>query len=318
MNKSEKCSTTQVGRIVIHRGDTEKRVYEDELNLYIQDGWIKGISETHRKNNSLVHEDKPSWNKGLTKDTSESIRRTAEKLAEMYKGKEPWNKGLTKETDIRVYNNSVNSSTTKIERYGSAFPNNNMNEEHKRKISESLKNKPFRSRGPMNDITKKHISEAKKGYKHTQCTKNKISKAKKGAKLSEEALQIKLTKQYLTRKKNNSFNKSEPEEQLYETLLKENVNKTIYRQYKDIRRYPFYCDFYIVEDDLFIELNAHWTHGGKPFDPQDPSCQEQLKLWQEKAKTSQFYANAIIIWTERDVKKAECAKKNKLNYKVIY
>ena len=24
---------------------------------------------------------------------------------------------------------------------------------------------------------------------------------------------------------------------------------------------------YIKEDDLFIELNNHWTHGGHPFDP---------------------------------------------------
>lgn len=318
MNKSEKCSATQLGRIVIHKGDIEKRIYEDELNFYIQDGWSKGVSEKHRKNTSLTSKGKPSWCKGLTKDNNESLRRAAEKLSEMYKGKEPWNKGLTKETDIRVYNNVVNSSNTKIERYGCAFPNNNMNEEHKRKISEALKNKPFKSRGPRSDITKKRISEAKKGHKHTQDTKDKISKAKKGVKLSEKALQIKVTKQYLTHKKNNSFNTSEPEKQLYETLLKENINKTIYRQYKDNKRYPFYCDFYIVEDDLFIELNAHWTHGGRPFDPLDSSCQEQLKLWQEKAKTSQYFANAIETWTERDVKKAECAKKNKLNYKVIY
>ena len=83
-------------------------------------------------------------------------------------------------------------------------------------------------------------------------------------------------------------------------------------------RYPFYCDFYIVEDDLFIELNTHWTHGGKPYDPDDKECQEQLATWEEKAKTSQFYANAIKTWTERDVEKRRVAKENNLNYKVIY
>ena len=40
--------------------------------------------------------------------------------------------------------------------------------------------------------------------------------------------------------------------------------------------------------------------------------------WQEKAKTSQFYQNAINTWTIRDVKKQEYAKKYNLNYKIIY
>lgn len=97
-----------------------------------------------------------------------------------------------------------------------------------------------------------------------------------------------------------------------------NENKTIYRNYKDRDRYPFYCDFYIVEDDLFIELNAHWTHGGKPFDENDEECIKQLQEWREKAKTSKFYENAIETWTVRDVKKLETAKKNRINYKTIY
>lgn len=100
-------------------------------------------------------------------------------------------------------------------------------------------------------------------------------------------------------------------------LLRENVNKTIYRQYK-CDRYPFYCDFYIVEDDLFIELNAHWSHGGKPFDANDPECIDKLELWKEKAKTSKFYEVAIETWTIRDVQKQMIAKQNNLNYKVIY
>ena len=45
---------------------------------------------------------------------------------------------------------------------------------------------------------------------------------------------------------------------------------------------------------------------------------EILKIWQEKAKQSKFYENAIKTWTERDVKKQKIAKENHLNYKVIY
>ena len=41
-------------------------------------------------------------------------------------------------------------------------------------------------------------------------------------------------------------------------------------------------------------------------------------VWQEKAKQSQFYENAIKTWTERDVEKQRVAKENNLNYKVIY
>ena len=103
----------------------------------------------------------------------------------------------------------------------------------------------------------------------------------------------------------------------YNKLLIENEGKTIYKQYKE-ERYPYYCDFYIVEDDAFIELNAHWTHGGMPYDENYEYCQKQLSEWKEKAKVSQFYQNAIITWTQRDVEKLKCAKEHNLNYKVIY
>lgn len=48
---------------------------------------------------------KPSWNAGLTKETSESMQRVSESKTgdknPMF-GKQPWNEGLTKETDKRV------------------------------------------------------------------------------------------------------------------------------------------------------------------------------------------------------------------------
>jgi hypothetical protein len=120
-----------------------------------------------------------------------------------------------------------------------------------------------------------------------------------------------------TKRKNNTFNTSKSEEKYYVELCQKYNKSDIYRNYK-CERYPFYCDFYIPSEDLFIELNAHWTHGGKPYDPKDKECQEQLAKWKEKAKTSKFYENAIKTWTERDVKKLQTAKENNLNYKVIY
>ena len=239
--------------------------------------------------------------KGWQKGISEKHRKTN---SEKHKGNIPWNKGTK---GIM----KPNSTTWKK----GNTPWNKGNKSQKKKkltITDKVgKEEMLRLKG-------QNISKKKLGHKVSKETRQKISKTKTGVRLPPDKLQIKVSKQYLTRKQNNSFNTSQPEKEFYKKLLKENVNKTIYKQYKDEDRYPFYCDFYIKEDDLFIECNFHWTHGGRPYDPNDKECQKQLAEWQEKAKTSQFYQNAIITWTVRDVEKLRVAKKNNLNYKTIY
>lgn len=270
-SKSIKCSETQVGRIVIHKGEEEKRIYKNELNSFLDNGWVEGISDSHRKILSEKKKGNKPWNTGAS-----CRNETREKISNSLKGNIPWNKGLKgKQT-------AWNKGLTK-----------------------ELDNR----------VNK--ISLSKMGHKVSKETIEKIVSKNKGRKMDKDKLLIKVTKDYITRKKNNSFNTSSKEESFYNFLLKENVNKTVYRQYKS-DKYPFYCDFYILEDDLYIELNLHWTHGGKPFDPDDIDCQKQLADWQEKAKTSKFYENAIQTWTVRDVKKQRIAKENNLNYKVIY
>ena len=59
-------------------------------------------------------------------------------------------------------------------------------------------------------------------------------------------------KQYLTHKKNNSFHTSKPEEECYELLKMDFPN--IIHHYRS-EKYPFNCDFYIPEKDLYIEFN---------------------------------------------------------------
>ena len=115
-------------------------------------------------------------------------------------------------------------------------------------------------------------------------------------------------KEYNTKKKNNSFNISKPEDKSY-AILKE-YYPDIVSQYKD-NRYPFACDFYIPSLDLFIECNYHWTHGGKPYEGTEDDKQI-VEKW--KAKGTKFYINAIQTWTVRDVNKRNIAKQNKLNY----
>lgn len=76
------------------------------------------------------------------------------------------------------------------------------------------------------------------------------------------------------------------------------------------------CDFYIASWDLFIELNAHWTHGGHWFDATNDDDLRRLQIWRSKKST--YYESAIHIWTERDPLKRKVAVLNGLNYLVFW
>ena len=106
MNKIEKCSATQRGRIVIHKDDTEKRIYPEELEHYQTIGWLRGASAKHRKANSDVHAGKTSWNKGtrgLMKPNTGTFKKGQTPWNKGKKGaQKSWNKGHTKETDTRI------------------------------------------------------------------------------------------------------------------------------------------------------------------------------------------------------------------------
>lgn len=124
------------------------------------------------------------------------------------------------------------------------------------------------------------------------------------------------------KRRNNSFHISSWEKLLTEKISEKFPDLKI--QYKE-ERYPFHCDFYIPSLDLFIECNFHWTHGRKLFDPNNEKDLEQLKRWEELGKNAtsvrdkgQYYKNAIVTWTQLDVRKYETAKTNKLNYKIFY
>ena len=147
----------------------------------------------------------------------------------------------------------------------------------------------------------------------TQSQKDKISQKHLGKKIPRWVLE----KTAQTKSLKGTFNTSQPEKSFLKCLYAQYGKQDIRTNYKSID-YPFRCDFYIISLNKYIELNLHWTHGGKPYDPTDPECQEKLALWQRKAATSQFYRNAIETWTVRDVKKFEVAKQNKLNYELIY
>lgn len=118
-------------------------------------------------------------------------------------------------------------------------------------------------------------------------------------------------KRFQTRKKNNSFNTSKPEQEL-KRLLSLKFSELKY-QYKS-KFYPWHCDFYIPELKLYIEYQGHWTHGKHPFNKNKVEDIKRLTIWKEKSLNSDFYRSAVNVWTIRDPKKREYAKENNLNW----
>lgn len=111
---------------------------------------------------------------------------------------------------------------------------------------------------------------------------------------------------------NHSFNTSISEQQLYGMLTQVFDKSDIFSNYVS-DRYPFRCDFYIKSRDLYIELNAHWSHGHHWYDfEQDDAL---IETWRSGSK---FYKNAAYTYAVRDVKKRMIAKQNVLNYVVFW
>lgn len=87
-------------------------------------------------------------------------------------------------------------------------------------------------------------------------------------------------------------------------------------QYNKDARYPYLCDFYDKGRDLFIEVNASWTHGHHWYDVDKDA--DVCKKWKEKSNESQYYACALDVFTKRDVEKREIARVNSLNYVTLW
>ena len=223
---------------------------------------------------------------------------TKKKLSLAHKGKTPHNKGVPCSLDT------------------------------KKKITNSLKLRweegiysNRKKRPPTTQETIEKIKASRGEYHHSEATKQKIGNSNRGKpkrKLSESEQKKRQEAIYKTHKRNNSFNISSDEMRYYEYLKNLYGEDNVIHQYFDKERYPFHCDFYIKSEDLFIELNLHWTHGGMPFNEENPECVAQLKSWEDKAKNSDFYKRAILTWTDLDVRKIKTAKNSGINYKMFY
>ena len=84
-------------------------------------------------------------------------------------------------------------------------------------------------------------------------------------------------------------------------------------------KYPFFCDFYLPDFDMYIELNIYWSHVGHYFDINNPEDLALLEFWKQRADAgSEHYRTAIKTWTVSDIQKRDVALSNHLNYLVLW
>lgn len=155
------------------------------------------------------------------------------------------------------YNNQDKHKKTCLERYGVEHHNQtkeaieNIRKKKQSKQVQEKYEKTMLERYGYNSVNK--VPEIRNKYERTLIDHYGVSSPLKNKHIKE--------KQLKSLRINKTFNTSKQEENYYNYLLTKYKEEDIIRQYKD-ERYPYSCDFYIKPQDLFIELNLHWTHGG--------------------------------------------------------
>ena len=223
---------------------------------------------------------------------------------------------------VEHYTNREKSKQTCLEKYG---VESNLNiPEVKEKIKQTCLEKYGVEFSAQADVVKEKIKQTclkRYGVPNGGCSKESLEKIKQtclkrygvpnggGSKQS-------LDKIANTKRKNHSFTTSKPEENLYKEI--KSIYPSVIRQYKE-SRYPYNCDFYIPELDMFIELQGSWTHGKHPYNEKSNQDQLILNKWKSRLLDNHgFYLTAIKVWTISDPKKRETAKKNNLNYVELF
>ena len=262
------------------------------------DGWHRGrikMSDEQRSKLSKARIGKPAWNKGIpiTEEARQKLSKSKQGKKQSLETRQKRSKALK----------GISRSLDTRQKMAKAKLGHIVSEETKEKIRQTkAKNKK---------------PSKFKGIPRTIEVKAKISQTVTNAYKENGAAIIKASNE--TKRKNNSYSKSKDSEDVLNKFLIETFGKDAFiRQYRDDKRYPFNCDFYIPKLDLFIELNHYWSHGYHRFDINNKEDIKKLNCWQEKAKTSKHYEDAIEVWTIRDPKKFEFAEANRLNYLVSY
>ncbi|MBO5003825.1 MAG: hypothetical protein J6D03_00860 [Clostridia bacterium] len=205
---------------------------------------------------------------------------------------------------------------TKLERYGNENYANgdkiresfkNMSEENRKRRIDKIQKTTFERYGKH----RKKIFEKIKKTNLQRYGKEFYTQTEEYKKSAYSKIEKTVEKRNETKRKNGTFNTSSWEDKSYD-ILKEKY-PDIVRQYRDNIRYPWCCDFYIPSKDLFIECNYGWTHGGHPYDENNPKDADKLNKWKERYGNYWWHT-----WVEYDPKKRNKAKENNLNFIEIW
>lgn len=242
------------------------------------------------------------------------------------------------------YNNREKANQTCLERYGTAYPsdlpefiNKSKQTKLERYGNETYTNKEKQKQTCLERYGVENASQSKEIREKIKQNNLKKYGVENTAQLPETQEKIRQTllkktgyeyaaqnpetleKIRLTKHKNGTFNTSSDENIIYEKLKL--IFHDLKTQYKS-DSYPFCCDFYIPELDLYIEYQGDWKHGKSnknkiygPYDLNNPKHKAILAKWQEKASQGKpQYKSAIKVWTISDPLKREIAKQNDLNW----
>ena len=245
-------------------------------------------------------------NYSATKECREKVKQTCLKRY-----------GVENYSATNEYKNRIKQ--TCLEKYGttSVFASNIV----KNKSKQTCLEKYGTTNGGWSEIAQRKIKETnnvKYGCDFAISSaeiRNKINNTFRHKYNVENPLQIENIKQKVkeTKDKNHTHNTSSIEEQFASWLDENNI--LYIRQYKS-EQYPFCCDFYFPEKDLYFEINGHWSHGLHPFDENNEDDKRKVGTWKQKG--TEYYNNAIKTWTVSDTLKVNTANENKLNFRVVY
>ena len=132
--------------------------------------------------------------------------------------------------------------------------------------------------------------------------------------LKELNIEIKEVKDIkLKRKRNNIIE----EEKYIREKLQDKFGSILFN-YVD-NKYPFHCDFYIPNHDIYIEYQGFEGHNDHPFNYNNPNDIQILLKWAELADLKKIdkrnkYLAYIATWVERDPLKRKVAKINNLKW----
>ena len=296
----EKISAGKKAKKVHMYHDISGNTYWISENEIIPEGFIKGSTDKQREAVSKATKGKLTWNKGKKIIMSAEHRAKINTSQARKDVREKKHKSMLGKNKYKIYISKNNTLTL---------------------CSKNMLDKYLETGWTLGNFLKR-------GKPLSDEHKLKLSSAHTGKKIKQETIQ----KIINTKRKNKTLNTSKEEIILYDYLCKKYGKNNVFKNYQDSRysRYnknPWVCDFYIKTIDLFIELNLHWTHGGHQFDPNNKNDIMKLSEIRKKQKyyisskgnlKKNSYFTFERVWTITDPEKIKCAKKNNLNYMVIY